>query len=234
MGVLADRPRDLRRQRNRPGQEERLLVRQDRGTKCRLVSSNIGGNRRILESRAMTDDPPPDEHPAAVPFLKRPFWKSLALIVCGGVTVALLNAVFPAVFNLLGNKPNDNQFITLQEGRVDSINFTEPTDTSVVVVATLIFDHATDRDVGGVHLATGPCNAPSQTRDKGWIAVHSTGHGQVLPIPRGYCWNASLMHGAERASIWILRDRRWWQRKATVKLITPEVHIPRTAPVRGQ
>ena len=166
----------------------------------------------------------PDE--PAMPSMKLwkwPFWRGVVMLTCAALVVmglvALFQAVVPSVVSLFSTKPFDYSFIHLKaKDGIDSVQATEPVENGGFLVATMLFDHDTKRVKGGVHLGTGPCDAPERTWNEGWMAVHSAGTGTVLPIPRGHCWNAILIGDGEEAVLWVLMDRKWWQSKARMKL----------------
>ena len=152
-----------------------------------------------------------------------PFWRQVASLACAGIAVMIVVAVFntvgPAIVKLFSTKPFDYTYVQLKaEDGIDSIQSTDPMDNGGFLVATMTTEHDGRRVKGGIHLGSGPCDAPERTWGDGWMAIHSAGTGAVLPIPRGHCWNAILIGGAEEAVLWILMDRKWWQPRARMTL----------------
>ena len=115
-----------------------------------------------------------DSDESAMPSMKLwkwPFWRGVLMLTCAALAVmglvALFQSVAPSVVNLFSTKPFDYDYIHLKaKDGIDSVQATEPMENGGYLVASMLFDHDTRRVKGGVHLGTGPCDAPERTWER--------------------------------------------------------------------
>ena len=160
--------------------------------------------------------------------LNSPLLRTLTLLAVGAfIMTGVKDCAFPAVANLLDTDPDQYEFFVLRKGYAENINFTD-SGVGGNLVGTLILNHTAQPEVsGGLHLGTGPCDhLDDQTRDKGWMVVHSVGHGATLNVPPGYCWSASLFAEADQAVVWFVPDWRWWHRRYRFRTTSRQVQMP--------